>query len=409
MQYKNQYGQMIANTKYPQVWKRKEGGHFIRARVTDPRTNKLREIRRVLPNVTEAAEALRILQEEIAKVRVGADPNPATPSFATYCLSLFRRRVDRGKIQSASTLESWQTRLKHLQPFFGPFRLDAIRLADIERWCDDCARQIAAGKYHPRTANNWLMLLKTIMRHASAEFGFRNPAVDVEPFDTSTRPTYTDEQPNSLTLAELPIVMDAWQRLYPQHYALVTLGFSTGLRPSSLRPFRRQGPAADILWDQGILLVRRSHSRKQVVMEKTKTGPRSRIPLPDDLMAILRDHVQGLGARGEGNDLLFPSRSGALRATNGLRRAWRRVLQEAGIAKCITSRAMRRTFQDLGRAAKVEAAMVRAISGHATTGMQEHYSTYTVEERRATVQAAFNLIRPPSGVNGGVSPPEMRN
>jgi hypothetical protein len=43
---------------------------------------------------------------------------------------------------------------------------------------------------------------------------------------------------------------------------------------------------------------------------------------------------------------------------------------------------MRRTFEDLGRAASVHDFVVRAISGHATTSMQEHYSSVSGDEVR---------------------------
>lgn len=59
---------------------------------------------------------------------------------------------------------------------------------------------------------------------------------------------------------------------YPDHDAFVFLGFTTGLRPSSLRPLRRSGPNADIKWEDGKLLVRRSNTRGNEVMESTKTG-----------------------------------------------------------------------------------------------------------------------------------------
>ena len=40
-----------------------------------------------------------------------------------------------------------------------------------------------------------------------------------------------------------------------------------------------------------------------------------------------------------------------------------------------TPRGMRRTYQDLARAAGIHDAVTRAISGHATPAMQLHYST----------------------------------
>jgi hypothetical protein len=49
--------------------------------------------------------------------------------------------------------------------------------------------------------------------------------------------------------------------------------------------------------------------------------------------------------------------------------------EKAGIKKRLTARFMRRTFQDLGRQARVHDFVVRAISGHATSAMQERYSS----------------------------------
>jgi hypothetical protein len=58
----------------------------------------------------------------------------------------------------------------------------------------------------------------------------------------------------------------------------------------------------------------------------------------------------------------------------------------------------RRTFQDLGRAASVHDFVVRAISGHATTSMQEHYSSVSGDEVRtglAKVLALAGIAKAP--------------
>jgi len=88
----------------------------------------------------------------------------------------------------------------------------------------------------------------------------------------------------------LPLFLAKMLELHPQHYAMVALGFGTGLRPSSLRPLRRRGPTPDVLRDEGLLLIRRSHTRQQEVMETTKTGQHQRLKLPAELMEILRWH-----------------------------------------------------------------------------------------------------------------------
>jgi hypothetical protein len=44
----------LAPTSVAGVWKRKEGGHFVRARVVDPTTGRMREIKKSLPEADEA-------------------------------------------------------------------------------------------------------------------------------------------------------------------------------------------------------------------------------------------------------------------------------------------------------------------------------------------------------------------
>lgn len=78
---------------------------------------------------------------------------------------------------------------------------------------------------------------------------------------------------------------------YAQHYALCLLAFATGLRPSSLRPLRRKGPQADIKWDDGILLVRRSHTRGDEVVETPKMAQHQRLHLPKTLVEVLEEHT----------------------------------------------------------------------------------------------------------------------
>ena len=53
----------VATTPHKGVWERKEGGYLVRARVRDPRTEKMREVRRVLPDEIDAANAYRVLQD----------------------------------------------------------------------------------------------------------------------------------------------------------------------------------------------------------------------------------------------------------------------------------------------------------------------------------------------------------
>ena len=62
------------------------------------------------------------------------------------------------------------------------------------------------------------------------------------------------------------------------------------------------------------------------------------------------------------------------------------------LKKDITPRAMRRTFQDLARAAEVRDVVTRAVSGHATEAMQRHYSTVPQAEVREAIGRVVSLL-----------------
>ena len=407
----------------PGVWRRRDGGYLVRARAVDPRTARLRQVMISLPQVTDASVAFETLQRELRRVRAGAvAAAPPRMRFADYSVSLLERKIRNGDLKSTKTREKWSYVLRcHLLPDFGEVFMDSIRRIDIEEWKARVSEEIRDAKLSPTTANDRLAVLRVILNTATGELELdRNPMLGVRPFDTSEHATYTEEEPNSLTPAEVPVFLSTMRTLYPQHFAFCALGFATGLRPSSLRPLRREGPTPEIQWDAGLLLVRRSHTRRQEVMERTKTGKRQRIPLPEGLLEILRWHVTQLppGPMAE-SDLLFPGEHGGYRSPSCLDKPFRDVARAMKLEKHVTPRAMRRTFQDLARAAEVKELVQRAICGHVTEGMTERYSTVGTEEMRQNLARVIDLGRfraaldavggattEAGGVKGGVKEPE---
>lgn len=198
---------------------------------------------------------------------------------------------------------------------------------------------------------------------------------------------------------------------YPDHYAFVFLGFTTGLRPSSLRPLRRSGPNADIKWGDGKLLVRWSHTRGNEVMESTKTSRDQIIDLDPEQIAVLRWHVERLeqgnkrrdrrapdiATAQRGSELLFPAaptrwiHGGGFRSPSCLDRPFDRIAEILKLGYKVSPRCMRRTFQDLARAASISDIVTRAISGHATPEMQRHYSTVGGAEVRAGLAKVIDI------------------
>jgi hypothetical protein len=77
------------------------------------------------------------------------------------------------------------------------------------------------------------------------------------------------------------------------------------------------------------------------------------------------------------------------------------------VKKHLTPKAMRRTFQDLTRAAELKDIVTRAISGHATETMQHHYSTVASDEKRQAIAKVIDLAQvrgavTRGGVHGGM-------
>jgi len=96
-----------------------------------------------------------------------------------------------------------------------------------------------------------------------------------------------------------------------------------------------------------------------------------------------------------------------------LRTPFAKVGALIGLEMSFTPRGLRRTFNDLARAASVEALVTKSISGHVTDRMREHYSTVHLVEQRESIGAVLRLVKggpittdaPPGGTQGGTQGP----
>jgi len=129
-------------------------------------------------------------------------------------------------------------------------------------------------------------------------------------------------------------------------------------------------------------------------MKTTKQKRRYTIDLPEELMAVLRWHVETQLRTPEQkeSDLLFPSDEGGFRTQKVLNQSMAEVAAEVGITKHITQKALRRTFNDLARAAQVNDLVTRSISAHLTEKMQAHYSTVNGGEQREALAKVIRLV-----------------
>lgn len=392
----------LAETRLPGVWERKEGGYYVRGRAVDPKTGEMQEISKVLLDVRSEKEAYLWLQREQERVRAGSGTPTSRTLFSDYSVSLLERKVASKEIKSARGRERWVATLRHLivgtegVPGFGDYYMDEIRVTHVEEWKAEMAQLVTEGKYAPTTINGWIDILFVILRRAQAEFDLEHDATKgVRKLGLGQHASYTEEEPNTLSDEETGVFLDCMFDNYPQHFAMAYLGIFTGLRPSSMRPLRRRGPQADILWEKNVILIRRSHTLGEEVMKTTKTNVKQRIHVPDDLMLVLRWHVdtQLVTPEQKDSDLLFPAELGGFRGANVLQKPFRACAKAAGLGKRFTPRGMRRTFNDVARRAKLEGIVIKSVSGHLTDRMKERYSTVDGSEQREGLGLVLSRVK----------------
>jgi hypothetical protein len=106
--------------------------------------------------------------------------------------------------------------------------------------------------------------------------------------------------------------------------------------------------------------------------------------------------------------------TGDFRAVTSLSKPFKAVAEDMKLGFTFTPRGMRRTFNDLARAASLEAIVTRSISGHLTEQMQNHYSTVRGPEQRDGISRVVDLMTTApatpstceSGTHSGTQPPD---
>lgn len=387
----------------PGVWKRKDGGFHVRGRALDPRTKKLREVNKVLADVTKAREAAKLLEAELDAIRAGnPEDHGNLPAFAVYATELLEKKVTDGSIASQATRAKWSWAINWVLDAVGDITIDKLRAADWEAWKKKVAPLVKSGKKTPTTVNTCLTICRVVTAKAAREFEIRDSLAAVDSFDTRGHRTYTHDSPNSLPVELVPKFLEHARVLFPEYFAMIYVMLMTGLRPSTLRPLRWKGEDPDVRLDEAELLLRKSQTMGDEVMPFTKTAKDQVIHMPPDMVAILRWHLERLKTENEHravrfphlaqamakSELLFPARpnrwnhGGGFLSANVLDDVFVRLGEELKLKYEITPRSMRRTYQDLSRAAGNPDILTRAVSGHTTEAMQRRYSTVGAEEMR---------------------------
>jgi integrase len=360
----------------------------------------------------EQALAWQGQEKERLSLLLGEGPAQRV-SFDIFSATILQRKIDQGKINGDSvrkTADQYAHLIKGTTvrdkttgevivkvDAFGNVPVERITTRLIQAWKSKLGTLIRDGHYKPSTVNGWLSQMRELMAIAVAEHDLRkNPMNGVKDFDLSGYRPYSEKAPNALDPHQTKLFLEKLLELYPQHYAFAYLGFMTGARISIMITMRRAGPDPDIDWTTGRLLNRRSKGHGPEVRDVIKQKDNFGVPLPRELVDILQWHVETqLDERQLKNkeQLLFPGSKGAtFRSLSSLAKPFAKVAESIGVKFRFTQRGMRRTFNDLSRAAKLEPDIIRSISGHHTDQMREWYSTYRAGERRAGIAAVIDVV-----------------
>lgn len=375
--------------RYPGVFRVAAKTFRVVATAIHPRTGLRRSKTRTYRGI-DAREAARKRSELLSALLLDAQPieRQRVEDFARDWMASKRVSVDAGTARTyAKALEH------HVLPALGKFYYDALRKADVQRWVDRSLRTewtTPSGvkhRYSRAAVHGWFRVLRTMTKDAIDTFEL--------PRDPCARIRFPQEElsdgSNALTPTELAAFLAAMQTSFPHHHALVMVLAFTGLR------FCHASALAWEDWDEvnGLLRIRRKQVRGVVSSLTRKKRAPGTIPVEPLLATALRDHRARLAeTNAPGYELgwMFPSEAGTLRTPNTMDKAWAHCLKAAGVKRRFTLHGLRYTFTDLIRLSNADAVVRRALTGHVTQEMQDHYSNVGTEEKRAAIAGAVRLI-----------------
>lgn len=371
------------------------GIYRIRIVENDPKTGRRRERDRQV-EAASARDASRI-RAEFAEA--GPPIRVERLTLRTYATSWLQRKLLTIRKSTATTYAS--SLECGILPTLGPVFVDALTRDDITAWL---TAQRADPHLSAHTINGRLRLLKTIVREAVDELALpRDPTARVSALPTDTPDLDSDEDAGSgkhLDADELRRLLDAAARVVPTWYPLFLTCALVGGRWGELSALRWD----DLDLEKGELRIRRAHVRGVVGAPKTKAS-RRRVGIPDELVEVLRHHrrEQLAGRRRQSAEgWMFPSRVGGLMQPSSARKPLAKAATAAGLEVRPSSHWFRHTLNRLLR--QVEAGVVqRAITGHVTDAMAEHYDHVTLAEKKAAVGRVVALVRPDVGAAVGAT------
>jgi integrase len=266
---------------------------------------------------------------------------------------------------------------KHIIPFFQGKTLDNIRASDAEAFIA-CLKQKGLSNV---SINHNLKILRLIFGWAE-----KKNDIDYNPFkevmnlksDCKEKGMFTSDEIFKLLLDKTR-VEEVWAN-NRNDYLMNLVAYKTGARLGELQALQK----SDL--QDGYIIIQHSLDRKYG-LKSTKTGKVRQIPIQSELLLVMKRHA----ALNEG-DFVFGKDSGRRpirhdEVYTAFHAAALRIglTKEALQARHISFHSYRHGVATRLTAANVAPAMIRAITGHSTQAMLDHYTHIGIPELRQAV------------------------
>lgn len=307
-------------------------------------------------------------------------------AFNRYCENWFvydkcpyiQKKLLHGFGYSRTNAENERGQLvRHAMPFFKDKSMENITERDIENFIAELKRKGLSNT----SVNNNLKLLGIIFGRAEKENVIQfNPMRSVMRLksDTAEKGFLTEDEADRIFMRD-----DSLEKIWlgdMNGYLLNYTAYSTGCRLGELQALCRE----DIF--DGYILVRHSLDRKYGV-KSTKTGKVRAVPLDKRLETLLQFHVNRRfgqfvfgaddGMRPIRHDEVYPVFFEALGRAG--------ISRDEMRSRNITWHSYRHGFTTRLLSSGVSETLVRAMTGHSTRQMVEHYTHVGIEELKKAV------------------------
>lgn len=327
------------------------------------------------------AEALEVIEERIAEdelvypagykrrknSRAPVSLNKAT-LMKDFCADLFvydkcpivKDTKKRGRSLSQSTCYTRRTLLTHsILPYLGEYRINELSAKIIDRWLLDLPEKNHVSN---SSANVAFDVLRIILDYAiRIELIESNPCDKVKRLGTNPKEkaVFSEDDINKLFSLE-------WRNKAVK--TMCYLSANTGMRIGEIRALQGYQVHKDyILVDASISA---NYDRKS-----TKSGKPRIIPISEKIYDELCFFIR------EDNDYLFTYGGEKAIGYNSVVEILKEMLVKAGLdSKNLTFHSFRHYFNTKLIASGVQAEKVRAVIGHTSEGMTEHYLHLTSED-----------------------------